>query len=46
MKKVSESEAWQKNYIEKNLLTPKYMNYEEATKYMNDYQTSVLAESK
>lgn len=41
-KKVSESEAWKKGYIEKNLLTPKFMPYDEAAKYMKDYQESSL----
>lgn len=41
-RKVSETEAWKKDYIDKNLLTPKYMPYDEATQYMKDYQESYL----
>lgn len=45
-KKISETETWKKDYIEKNLLTPKFMPYDEATKYMKDFQEESLQAKK
>lgn len=42
-KKVSESEEWKKDYLEKNMLTDAYMPYEEAAEFMKAYQEEVLA---
>lgn len=43
LKAVSESEAWQKDYIEKNLLTSMFLDHNEAQAYMADYQEQCLA---
>lgn len=40
--KASLTEEWQKNYIEKNLLTADFMPYDVATQYMQDYENNVL----
>lgn len=42
LEKVSETEEWQKNYIEKNQLSSDFMNWEEATAYMQEYENKVL----
>lgn len=42
LRKVSETEKWQKDYIEKYMLTSKYMPFDEAAKYMKDYQEDYL----
>jgi putative tricarboxylic transport membrane protein len=36
LKKVTDTDEWKKNYIEKNLLTAKYMNAEETKKYFTE----------
>ena len=46
LKAVSESETWQKDYIEKNMLTSMYMTAEEADAYMKEYQENFLATLK
>lgn len=43
LKAVSETETWQKEYIENNLLTAMYMSAEEADAYMKEYQENFLA---
>ena len=43
LKKVSESEAWKTEYLEKNKLISNYMNAEEAKAFMTQYQTDYLA---
>lgn len=43
LKQVSESEQWQTNYLEKNMLISNYMDRETATQYMMDYQADYLA---
>ena len=43
MQKVSESETWQTNYIEKNKLISQFMNHEEATAYVTQYEADYLA---
>ena len=43
LKQVSESEQWQTNYLEKNMLISNYMDRETATQYMMDYQAYYLA---
>lgn len=37
MKKVTETPEWQKDYIEKGLLTNKFLNAEETKKLYDDY---------
>jgi putative tricarboxylic transport membrane protein len=39
---VSQTDEWQMNYIEKNLLTADFMPYDVATQYMQDYENNVL----
>lgn len=46
LEKVSQSETWRKNYIEKNLLTPDFMNWEKAAAYMAEYQAETLEGGK
>jgi putative tricarboxylic transport membrane protein len=36
LKKITETEDWKKNYIEKNAMTPAYMNAAETKKYFNE----------
>ncbi|MCM0650928.1 tripartite tricarboxylate transporter substrate binding protein [Clostridium swellfunianum] len=36
LKKVTETDDWKKNYIEKNLLTPKYMNAADTKKFFTE----------
>ena len=43
LRQVSESEQWQKDYLEKNLLISNYMDREEATAFMQEYQADYLA---
>ncbi len=43
LKKVSETEDWKKEYIETNKLVPSYMNYEEATAYVTQYEADYMA---
>ena len=43
LRQVSESEQWQTNYLEKNLLISNYMDREEATAFMQEYQADYLA---
>lgn len=42
LKSVSESEVWQKGYIEKNGLISDFMDYNEAREYMTNYQKDYL----
>ncbi len=42
MKKISESEAFKKNYLEKNMLSSFYKTPEEAKAYMTEYQANYL----
>lgn len=44
-KKVSESEKWKKDYLEKNKLINYYLPTEEATKYVSEYEKNYM-ESK
>ena len=41
--KVSETDAWKTNYLEKNKLISNYMTQAEATEYMTQYQADYLA---
>lgn len=36
LKKVTDTEEWKKNYVEKNLLTPQYMNAAETKKFFTE----------
>ncbi len=36
LKKITDSEEWKKNYIEKNSMTPAYMNAADTKKYFNE----------
>ncbi|MDY4610311.1 MAG: tripartite tricarboxylate transporter substrate binding protein [Sphaerochaetaceae bacterium] len=42
LEKVSRTDAWKTDYIEKNGLIPQFMNQGEATKFMADYQADYL----
>lgn len=42
-KQVSESEAWQTDYLDKYLLIPKFLSAEEAKVFMKKYQEDYLA---
>lgn len=42
-KKVSESDAWQKDYIQKNGLISQFMDHKTATEFMTKYQNDYLA---
>ncbi len=42
LEKVSQSDAWQTDYIQKNGLISQFMNRETATKFMTDYQADYL----
>ena len=42
LKKVSESEEWKTDYLEKNQLISNYMDYKEATKYVTEYEKDCL----
>ena len=43
LKKVSETETWKTNYLDKNKLISNYMTHTEAAEYMKAYQTDYLA---
>ena len=43
LKKVSETEAWQKDYIAKYMLISDYMDTEAATMYVKQYESDYLA---
>jgi putative tricarboxylic transport membrane protein len=43
LKKVSETEAWKKDYLEKFKLMSDYQTFEEATAYMTKYQNDYMA---
>jgi putative tricarboxylic transport membrane protein len=43
LKKVSETETWKKDYLEKFKLMPDYKTFEEATAYMTQYQKDYMA---
>ena len=42
LKKISESEEWKTDYLEKNQLISNYMDYKEATKYVTEYEKDYL----
>ena len=42
LKKVSESEEWETDYLEKNQLISNYMDYKGATKYVTEYEKDYL----
>lgn len=42
LKKVSESDQWKNDYIDKNKLISKYMDAEEATEFVTQYEASYL----
>ena len=42
MQKVSETQTWKENYIEKNKLVPQFMNHEQATEYVTKYEADYL----
>lgn len=42
LKKVSETEAWKKEYIETYKLIPNFMNSEEATEYVTKYEADYM----
>ena len=44
-KKVSETEEWQKNYLERNLLVSQYMGPEEASAVMYEAQAAAQAQN-
>ena len=41
--KVSETEKWKNDYLDKNKLISNYMTQAEATEYMTQYQADYLA---
>ena len=41
-KKVSETEKWKKDYLEKNKLINNYLTAEEATKYVSEYEKAYM----
>lgn len=41
-KKVSETEKWKKDYLEKNKLIDNYLTAEEATKYVTEYEKNYM----
>lgn len=41
-KKVSETEKWKKDYLEKNKLINNYLTAEEATKYVSEYEKNYM----
>lgn len=41
-KKVSETEKWKKDYLEKNKLINNYLTTEEATKYVSEYEKAYM----
>ncbi|RGZ01209.1 tripartite tricarboxylate transporter substrate-binding protein [Clostridium sp. AM58-1XD] len=43
LKKVSETDQWKNDYIDKNKLIPQYMNAAEATEFMTTFETDYLA---
>lgn len=43
LQQVSETEEWDKEYIERNLLTEYFLPWDEATTYMQTYEDNVLA---
>jgi putative tricarboxylic transport membrane protein len=43
LKKVSETENWKKNYLDKFKLLSDYKNFEEVTAYMTKYQNDYMA---
>ena len=43
MGKVAETDTWKTDYIEKNKLIPNYMNHDEATAYVTQYEADYLA---
>ena len=43
LKKVSETEAWQKDYIAKYMLISDFMDTEAATMYVKQYESDYLA---
>lgn len=45
LRTVSETEAWQTEYIEANKLIPNFMNTTDATEYVAQYQSDFMAEN-
>ena len=43
LKKVSETQTWKTNYLEKFKLVGEYKNWQEATEYMTRYQKDYMA---
>jgi len=43
LKKVSETETWKKDYIDKFKLIPEYMTFQQSTEYMTNFQKEYLA---
>ncbi|MDR1317231.1 MAG: tripartite tricarboxylate transporter substrate binding protein [Spirochaetales bacterium] len=43
LKKVSETETWKTNYLDKFKLVGEYKNWQEATEYMTQYQKDYMA---
>lgn len=44
MKKVSETDEWKNNYIEKNMLIPNFMDSATATEYVAQYEADYMAQ--
>lgn len=42
LKKVTETQQWNEDYIEKNKLIPSYMSHEEATTYVTQYEKDFM----
>ena len=43
LQQVSESEQWKTEYLDKNMLISNFMDYQEVTEYMTNYQNDYLA---
>lgn len=44
MKKVSETDEWKNDYIDKNKLIPNYMDHAAATEYVAKYEADYMAQ--
>lgn len=44
LQKVSETDTWDTDYIQKNKLIPQYMNHDDATKYVLDFEKNYMGE--